>query len=138
MTSIIRETHIAASPAAVWDALRDFGALHERLVPGFVVDSQLDGARTRVVTFFNGAVAREVLVGIDDRARRMAYSVVESPLGCSHYNASAQAFDDGAEGCRFVWTVDVLPDTVGPVVGQMMERGIQVIRQTLESGAVAS
>jgi hypothetical protein len=39
----------------VWDAVRDFGALHHRLVPGFVVEARLEGD-DRVVTFFNGAV----------------------------------------------------------------------------------
>src|SRR4051794_8802906 len=58
MASIQKERTIEASPDEVWAALRDWGALHERLVPGFVVDTQLDG-EDRIVTFFNGAVARE-------------------------------------------------------------------------------
>ena len=36
MASIRREVHIDARPETVWDALRDVGALHHRLVPGFV------------------------------------------------------------------------------------------------------
>ncbi len=38
MTSIIRETGIATTPEAAWDALRDFGALHE-LAAGFASPS---------------------------------------------------------------------------------------------------
>jgi hypothetical protein len=38
MASIHKERKIAASPDEVWAALRDWGALHERLVPGFVTD----------------------------------------------------------------------------------------------------
>jgi Polyketide cyclase / dehydrase and lipid transport len=56
MASVRREILIDAPTADVWSALRDFGALHERLVPGFVVDTSLDGD-VRVVTFFNGARA---------------------------------------------------------------------------------
>ena len=36
MATICKEILIDAPPEHVWDALRDFGALHERLVPGFV------------------------------------------------------------------------------------------------------
>ncbi len=48
MASIRREITTAAAPAAVWDAVRDVGGLHTRLVPGFVVETELDadgGAR---------------------------------------------------------------------------------------------
>lgn len=131
MASITKQAVIDAPPDAVWDALRDFGALHERLAPGFVVHAELDG-NARVVTFANGAVAREVLVDIDDDARRLAYSVVESPLHATHDNSSAQVFaDDG--GSRFVWTKDVLPDEIAPRTEELMEQGIAVIKQTLES-----
>jgi hypothetical protein len=39
--------------AVAWAALRDFGALHWRLVRGFVTDTRIDG-QDRIVTFFNG------------------------------------------------------------------------------------
>ncbi len=131
MASIIREIVVDADPADVWAALADFGAVHERLAPGFVVASVLDGPATRVVTFFNGAVAREVLVGTDDDARRLAYSVVEGPLRATHHNASAQVVPEGGRS-RFVWITDVLPDELAGAIGELMDRGISVIKQTLE------
>jgi hypothetical protein len=136
MASIIKDITIEVSPADAWAALRDFGALHERLVPGFVVDAQPDGDDTRIVTFFNGAVAREQLVGIDDEQRRLAYTVVESAFDCAHHNAAAQvvATDDG--GSRFVWITDVLPDEIAPPITAMMEAGLEVIKRTLESQVV--
>ena len=134
MASIIRETVIDADPADVWEALADFGAVHERLVPGFVVESVLDGPGTRVVTFFNGAVAREVLVGTDGDARRLAYSVVDGPLRATHHNASAQVVPEGGRS-RFVWITDVLPDDLADGIGELMDRGIRVIKQTLEHTA---
>src|SRR6266850_692586 len=46
MASIHREIIIDARPAAVWDALRDVGAIHQRLAPGFVTDVRMEeGAR---------------------------------------------------------------------------------------------
>jgi len=138
MTTIIKEATIAADPGEAWDALRDFGAVHRRLAAGFVVDCRLEADDTRVVTFANGAVAREVLVGVDETARRLSYTVVEGPLGSTHHNASAQVFAGPDGGTRFVWITDVLPDTGGALVDQMMEHGIAVIRQTLEAAAASA
>jgi hypothetical protein len=98
MATIRKERAVEAPAAAVWDALRDWGALHERLVPGFVVDTRLDG-EDRIVTFFNGAEARETLIDSDDEAMRLAWSIVDGPY--THHNGVAQVFADG-EGCRFV------------------------------------
>lgn len=132
MASIIREITIQSDAAAAWDALSDFGALHQRLVPGFVTDSRLDGADTRVVTFHTGAVARERLIGIDHDARRLAYTLVETTLKPTHHSASAQVIDDGNGRIRFVWITDVLPDELSGHIAAMMDRGIATIKQTLE------
>jgi carbon monoxide dehydrogenase subunit G len=134
MASIRKEISIDARPDDAWAAVSDFGALHERLAPGFVTDLRMEGEDARVITFFNGAVARELLVGLDDEARRMAYAVVDGPLEFAHFNGSAQVLADG-EGCRFVWIVDVLPHEFAEVVNDLMERGIGVMKQTLESHA---
>jgi hypothetical protein len=133
MASISKDIVIDTHPDDAWAALRDFGAVHERLVPGFVVECRPAGDGTRVVTFFNGAVAREMLVGIDDEARRLAYSVVEGPWGSTHHNASAQVFATGDHRSRFVWITDVLPDELAAGTAELMDKGIRVIKQTLES-----
>ena len=136
MATIIEETVVDAPAEEVWEALRDFGAVHERLAPGFVVDAHVDGD-VREVTFANGAVARERLVGRDDRARRLAYAVIESGLPLSHHNASVSVVADGADRSRFVWVADVLPDEVAPVVAGMMAEGIEVMRRTLSQRGVS-
>ena len=129
MASIRREVRIDARPETAWAALRDVGALHTRLVPGFVVDTRLeDGAR--IVTFGNGMVAREIIVDVDEDARRIVWSAVGGPM--THHNASAQVFEDGATGCRFVWIADLLPNEVAPAITAMIEQGIGVIKATLE------
>src|SRR5262249_45812394 len=107
MASIVRQTSIDAPADEVWLAVRDFGAVDKRLVPGFVIESRMYDDRTRVVTFFNGGVAREALVGVDDDARRLAYTVTEGPLGAAHHNSSAQVFGVGEGGSRLVWITDV-------------------------------
>jgi hypothetical protein len=128
MASITREVLIDADPDDVWAALRDWGALHRRLAPGFVTDTRLDGD-DRIVTFFNGTVLREVLVDRDDAARRIVWSVVDGPY--THHNGCAQVFAAEA-GTRFVWIADLLPDDLAGHTAESMERGLSVIRQTLE------
>ena len=135
MATVIKEAMIDARLDDVWAALRDFGALHERLVPGFVVGCRLDGDDTRIVTFFNGAVVREVLIGVDDAVCRLAYAVVEGPLGYTHHSASSQVFADGEQRTRFVWIADLLPDELASRTAELMQHGIGVIKRTLESQA---
>jgi hypothetical protein len=129
MASIRKEVVIDTPPADVWDAVRDWGALHERLAPGFAVDTQLDGDH-RVVTFFNGLVARELLVDLDDDARRLVWSIVEGSY--THHNGCAQVFAHGDSRSRFVWTADLLPNELAPYTAELMQRGIDVVKQTLE------
>jgi hypothetical protein len=69
MTTIRKEIRIDAPVDRVWDALRDVGALHTKLVPGFVKDTRMEG-NTRVVTFGNDMVAREDIVSIDPAQHR--------------------------------------------------------------------
>ncbi|MHB1536059.1 MAG: SRPBCC family protein [Acidimicrobiales bacterium] len=133
MASIVREVVVEAGAAECWDAVRDFAALHQRLAPGFITDVQMVSPREREITFFSGAVAREYLVGIDDDRRRLAYTVVESPMGSTHHNASVEVHPDGEARCRFVWVTDVLPDEMAARTGELMDRGIAVIKETLEA-----
>src|SRR2546421_9184850 len=119
MASIHKEIIIDAGPADVWDALRDFGALHTRLVPGFVTDTKLDGD-ARIVTFANGTVAREVLVDSDDKKRRLVYAVISERL--KQHSASVQVFAEGEAQSRLTWTVDVLPHEIAPYMNAQMDQ----------------
>src|SRR5690349_15351370 len=86
MASIRKQVHIDAPVAKVWEALRDVGALHTRLVPGFVTDTKMDG-NARIVTFGNGQVAREEIVSVDDSLRRVAWAILDAPF--EHYSGCA-------------------------------------------------
>jgi len=128
MASIRKDIPVAASAEHVWDALRDVGALPTRLAKGFVTECRLDG-EARIVTFANGLVAREVIVDIDDAARRLAYSVRIERL--AHHNASFEVHADGPDRCRVVWIADVLPNAAAPQIAAMMEQGVGAMRRTL-------
>ncbi len=132
MASIYREIRIDADADAVWDALRDVGAIHRRLAPGFVTDVRLEEG-ARVVTFGNGIVARELIVDVDEQARRLVWAVVGGRM--THHNASAQVFPDGEGRSRFVWMADLLPHELAPSIAAMMDQGLAVIKRTLEATA---
>ena len=129
MASIRREISIDAAPEQAWAALRDIGAIHERLARGFVTDVQLEPG-ARVVTFANGMVARELIVDIDDAQRRLVWSVVGGRM--THHNASAQVFAEGPQRTRFVWIADLLPHELAPTIAGMIEQGLAAVKQTLE------
>src|SRR3954451_6304165 len=109
MASIQKDIPIDADPDDVWAAVCDFGAVHQRLVPGFVLDARLDGD-ARIVTFANGTVARELLVDCDDTRRRLVYAVISERV--KHYSASVLVLADGEARARLIWTVDVLPNEI--------------------------
>src|SRR5512132_3210334 len=129
MASIRREVSVTAGPAVVWDAIRDVGAVHERLAPGFVVDTKLEEG-ARLVTFGNGVVARELIVDVDDEARRLAWAVVGGRM--THHNASLQVFADGEGRSRVVWIADLLPNELASYIAGMIEQGMAVMTKTLE------
>ena len=131
MASIHKEFIVRAAPARVWDALRDFGAIDQRLAVGFVVAStpEEEGA-VRRITFANGMEVRERLVTLDESRRRVVYTAQGGRA--SHYNASAQAVDAGDGSTRFLWVVDMLPDALAPAIEQMMDAGVRAMTACLE------
>lgn len=129
MASIRKEIQTTASPQDAWAALRDIGALHTRLVPGFVVDTRLE-AGERIVTFGNGMIVREPIIDINDELRRVAWAAIGGQL--AHYSASAQVMVDANNSTRIVWIADLLPNEAAHAIEQMMEQGMAVMKSTLD------
>ena len=128
MTTLRRELFLDAPADRVWSAVRDFGQVHARVAPGFLTALEMDKG-DRVVTFFNGLVARERLITLDDEARRLVYAVVDGRA--SHYNASVEVFPDGEAKSRLVWTIDLLPNELAPAIGGMMDQATGIMKKTL-------
>ena len=131
MASIHRDIDIRAPGSALWEALRDVGALHTRLVPGFVTHCEMDGPDARRLRFANGVEARELIVTVDDAARRLVWSAAGGRL--SHHNASAQVADTGDGQCRVTWVADLLPDAMAPAIAQMIEAGLRAMKAHAEA-----
>lgn len=134
MASIHRDIVIHAPADQVWSALQDVGALHTRLVPGFVTDCRLEEG-ARVVTFGNGIVARELILDVDADRRRVAWSATGGRL--THHNASAQVVAEGDARCRVLWIADLLPHAMAPAIAGMIEAGLAAMKDAQEAQAAA-
>jgi len=126
MASIHNDVTLPASARDVWDAVHDFGALHQRLVPGFVTACSLDGD-ARIVTFANGSVARETLVDCDDARQRLVYAINSERL--KHYSASVQVIAEGEAKCRLVWIIDMLPNELAAYVQEQTKAAVTAMHK---------
>ena len=132
MASIHKDIFLDANPSDVWDAVRDFGAVHQRLVPGFVLDSRLDGD-ARIVSFANGTSARELLVDCDDKRQRLVYAVISERI--KQHSASVQVIPDGDNRSRLLWIVDVLPHEIAPYIDAQMDQAALAMQKKLGRSA---
>ena len=114
MATIRKEIAINRNEAQIWYAIRDVGAIHQRLVRGFVTDCRLEGD-TRTVTFANGMVVREVILSLHDETYRNAWSAQAEAL--THYNASVQVFAMSECECHVLWLADLLPHEAATPIG---------------------
>jgi hypothetical protein len=130
MATLRKQIALDASVANAWSALRDFGAVHTRVAPGFLTKLEMDKG-DRIVTFFNGMIARERLVTLDNEERRLVYTVVEGRA--RHYNAAVQVFPEGDGRSRLVWTIDLLPDELAPAICTMMDYAAGFMKKTLDA-----
>lgn len=90
MATIRKVIETRASPDLVWAALRDVGALHTRLVPGFVLDTRLEPG-AHIVTFANGMSVREDIVTVDEQLRRVVWTGARSTSGCQRKRGRTSA-----------------------------------------------
>jgi hypothetical protein len=132
MASIHKTVALDAHPDDVWNAVRDFGALHTRLVPGFVLDTRLEDD-ARIVTFANGTMARELLVDCDEARRRLVYAVIGERM--KHYSASVQVCADGETRSRLVWIIDLLPNDIASYVDGQMDQAALAMQKALGHAA---
>jgi hypothetical protein len=120
MASIYKDIPLDARADDVWAAVRDYGAVHQRVAPGFVTDCRLDGD-ARIVTFANGNVARELLVTMDEARKRLVYAVISERV--KQHSASIQIVADGENRSRMIWITDVLPNEIAPYIDGQMDLG---------------
>ena len=129
MATVRKDIFTKARPADVWDAIRDIGALHTRLVQGFVTMTRLEPG-ARIVTFANGIVVREPIVTCDDAAMRLVWSAEGGRA--THYNASVEVVSVGDGTSKIIWIADFLPDDIAGDIDQAMSAGAAAMAATLD------
>jgi hypothetical protein len=132
MASIYKDIPLDAHADDVWAAVRDYGAVHQRVAPGFVTDCKLDGD-ARIVTFANGNVAREVLVTTDEARKRLVYAVISERV--KQHSASIQIVADGENRSRVIWITDVLPNEIAPYIDGQMDLGAAAMQKNFRRDA---
>jgi len=131
MASVIREIIIDSAPEAVWAAVSDFVNGPLKMAPGVFADCRLDAPDIRALVFADGTVARERLIGRDERARRIVWGWVSEDV--AHNNASMQVFAEGQGRSRLVWIHDTLPDGLTGWLAAAMDQIAPVFQQSLRS-----
>ncbi len=129
MATVRKEVGTRAQVQDVWAALRDIGALHTRLVPGFVADTRLEPG-ARIVTFANGTVVREPIVTVDDETMRVVWSTEGGRA--THFNASAQVIAAENGGAQVIWIADFLPDAIKGDIDFAMSAGAAAMKAALD------
>src|SRR5262245_4911731 len=109
MASIHHEIAVEVDADQAWAALRLVSDAHELFAP-VLVEGKMTGD-TRKVRFANGMVVHERVLDVDDKRRRVAYTVLDGP-GMSYHHASMEVVDAGPDRCRFVWITDFLPQEI--------------------------
>jgi hypothetical protein len=105
-------------------------------MPGYIIDVDLDsdgGARS--CSMADGSPLRELIVNVDDDARRFVYSIVEAPLPMRHHNVDA-GICRGRRKDRFVWISDFLPTDLGASIGELIDGAAVNIEETLDGAAI--
>jgi hypothetical protein len=129
MATVRSDLKTRASASDAWSAIRDIGALHTRLVPGFVTDTKLEPG-ARIVTFVNGTVLREPIVTLDDEARRLVWT--HEGGRARHYNGALEVIELADGLTSVVWTADFLPDDLRGYMSQAIEAGMAAMQRSLD------
>ena len=132
MASIRKELAVEVPPETAWAALRVVGEAHKLFAP-VLTEARLDGD-TRTVRFANGMVAHERVLDVDDKTRRMAYTVLDGP-GMTFHHASMEVVAAGPGRCQFVWITDFHPPGNKDAIAPLIEQGANALKANLESSA---
>lgn len=135
MATIYKEIIIEAAPQVVRAAVRDVGAVHQKLIPKVLTDARLSG-NERILTFATGAVVHELIISIDDERQRLAYAVISGSAHTTFHHATMEVFAQGEGSSRLVWITDFLPDSQLGIITIIINRGAEIMKSALEASQI--
>jgi carbon monoxide dehydrogenase subunit G len=123
------EVSIDRSPDDVWKLLREFGGL-DTWMPG--VETCVVDGDVRTIGLM-GIEIKEQLRNLDDQARTISYSVVESPMDNLESHLATISVTPEGSGSHLTWAVDVSPDELLGLFLPVYEGSVAEIKKKLES-----
>ncbi len=129
MASALAEVSIDRSPDDVWKLLREFGGIAEWM-PGVETCTVEGDVRTIGLM---GMQVKEQLRGLDEDARAISYSLIESPIGNLESHLVTIAVAPEGSGSHVTWSVEVTPDELLGLFQPMYEGAVLEIKKNVES-----
>jgi len=134
MASVDEHIELSAPADEVWRVVRDFGAIAEWTPP--IADADVSGegvGAERTLTLADGGQVVERLEALDEAARTLRYSIVESPLPVEHYEGTLSVRAVDASTCEVTWasTFDVdgaPPEEMTTVFAELYAAGLSGLR----------
>jgi carbon monoxide dehydrogenase subunit G len=123
------EVSIDRSPDEVWKVVREFGGL-DTWMPG--VESCVVDGDVRTIGVM-GIEVKEQLRNLDDNARTISYSVVESPMGNLESHLATIVVEPEGSGSHVTWSVEVVPDELLGLFLPMYEGSVGELKKKIES-----
>jgi hypothetical protein len=80
-----------------------------------------------------GIEIKEQLRNLDDSARTISYSVVESPMGNLESHLATISVEPEGDGTHLTWAVEVVPDDLIGLFVPVYEGSVVELKKKLES-----
>src|SRR5262245_17290726 len=115
------DTRVRQAPDEVWALLTEVSTIPQWF-PG-VEEASFDGTH-RILQTERGTM-RSLVVTNDEQLRRFQYRFVEGlPAPIEYHLGTVDVLPDG-QGSRIVYSQEILPDTLGPIVEAAVGAGIE-------------
>ena len=128
MASGQAEVSIDRSPDDVWKLLREFGGIAEWM-PGVETCTVEGDVRTLGMM---GMQVKEQLRVLDEDARTISYSLIESPIGNLESHLVTIAVAPEGTGSHVTWSVEVTPDELLGLFLPIYEGSVLEIKKNVE------
>lgn len=122
------EVTIDRTPDEVWAVVGRFEGLDEWM-PG-IESCEMDGDVRKLQS--QGMELHEKLMGRDEDAKTISYSLIKGPIPIEHHLATIAVEPEG-EGSKLTWSYEVRPDAMAAAFAPVYEGSVQAVKQVLES-----
>lgn len=125
MAKVAMKTVVKTSPEQLWETIRDFNGLAKFVEA--VASSTQEGSGVgalRTLTLQDGGVIVEKLESLDDGARSLTYSIVDSPLPVAEYLSRMQVSRGAAGESTLEWSSTFAPKGVSEQEAVQVIEGI--------------